>query len=106
MYNKHTHGKIEYQVVIDNKVIAEFNTKRKRDAFLKKTGTRSVTCLSTVSYSWNAQDGVHNLKTPNDIAKISGCDPEKVRRAIRNGEIKSELLGGERYVVEKMVTVK
>lgn len=101
MYNKNTCEKTMYGVVIENQFWVQFNTKKKRTAFLKKLGSRVVTCISNVSYPWNLEDGVHNLKTPQEFAKIYGCDTARVLRAIKNRKFKCESLTGVQYIVEK-----
>ncbi len=62
MYNKHMSLKIEYHVVIDNKVVLSFNTEKKREQFMKKlNGTRKITCITDVQYPWNIKSGFYNL---------------------------------------------
>ncbi|WP_206458730.1 hypothetical protein [Anaerovorax sp. IOR16] len=104
MYNKHKSVKIMYQAIIDNKVSVQFNTSKKRDLFISKVekeGRRKITCISSVSYPWNLDDGNHNLKSKKEFAQIIGCSVEKVERAIKNGFLETEHLGNEHYIVEK-----
>jgi hypothetical protein len=102
MYSRNRCEKIMYQVIIDNKVGVEFNTEKKREALLKQIGcTRNVTCTSNAIYPWNVEDGLHNLKSPEDFANTFGYNVSKVKRAIQNGKLKCEPVGGEPYIVEK-----
>lgn len=45
------------------------------------------------------RDEVEYRVTPAPIAKALGWPPARVRRAIRRGELRAELVAGERYVV-------
>ncbi|GEM_PF-1253793 len=100
MYNKHTNTKIEYQVVVDNKVCIAFNTDKKRKAFIARLkGTREITSISNVEYPWNPNDGLHNLVSPQEFAEEWGVDVAKVMRSIRNGKLQVEKLGKQDYIV-------
>jgi hypothetical protein len=102
MYSKNECQKIIYQVIIDNKFGVEFNTKQKRETFLERVGNmRNVTCISNIAYPWNVEDGLHNLKSPQDFANDFGYSVSRVRRAIQNGKFKCESVGGDPYIVEK-----
>lgn len=103
MYNKHTNTKIEFQVIIDNKVCVAFNTDKKRNAFMDRLkDTRKVTCIGNVEYPWNPEDGIHNLISSSDFAKRVGIeDVNRVTRAIKKGKIETEMLGEDTYIVEK-----
>jgi hypothetical protein len=53
MYNKHLNKTIVYQVVVDNKIVISFNTKKKQDAFvekLKAEGRRRIGSIGSVIY--------------------------------------------------------
>lgn len=103
MYNKHTNKKTEFTVVIENKICISFNTEKKRKEFIARlNGKRQITCITNSSYPWNQNDGTHNLVSPSDFAKRVGIeDVNRVSRAIKNGKIKTEMLGNDAYIVEK-----
>lgn len=61
MYNKHKGEKIEFQIIIENKIVISFNTEKKRANFVKSlNNARKITCLSNVSYPWNLENGIYN----------------------------------------------
>lgn len=102
MYNKHKNVKVMFQAIIDNSLCVQYNTAKKRDAFVKlvaKTPNHEVTCVSNVAYPWNPDDGLHGLKSPDDFAKLIGTTVEKVHRATKNGYLQTERLGNEQYIV-------
>lgn len=103
MYNKHKCEKVMFQAIVDNRTAVEFNTAKKRDNFVKlvaKTKNHKVTCVSSVSYPWNPENGIHNLKSPEEFANLLNCTTEKVHRAIRNGYLQTEYLGNQKYIVD------
>lgn len=102
MYNKHTFTKTMFQAIVDNRTGVEFNTAKKRDAFVKlvaKSNTHTVTAVSNVSYPWNPEAGLHGLKSPEEFAKLLSTTVEKVHRAIKNGYLQTEQLGDKPYIV-------
>lgn len=103
MYNKHTHTKTEFQVIIENKFGISFNTEKKRKAFISRLkGTREITCMSNVEYPWNVQEGEHNLISVSDFAKRVGIkDVTRITKAIKSGKIKTEMVGNDSCIVIK-----
>lgn len=101
MYDKHTNTKVEYQIIIDNKIAISFNTEKKRKEIIKRLkGTRNITCISDAGYPWNPDDGIHNLVSASKFAEHWGIkDLNKVVRAIKNGKLQTEKLGDELYIV-------
>lgn len=102
MYNKRENKKVMFQAIIDNSLCVQYNTAKKRDALVKlvaKTSNHTVTCVTNVLYPWNADDGLHGLKSPEEFAKLTGTTVEKVHRAIKNGYLQTEYLGGAPYIV-------
>lgn len=98
-----------FQAIVDNQVAMEFNTAKKRDAFVKqvnKTANHKITCVSSVCYPWNIEDGTHNLKSPEEFAKLINVSVEKVLRAIKNGYLQTERLGDEDYIVDNKGTYR
>jgi hypothetical protein len=96
-----------FQTIVDNRVVMEFNTAKKRDAFIKmlaKIPNHKITWVSTVCYPWNIENGMHNLKSPEDFAKLINCSVEKVLRAIKNGFLQTERLGNNAYIVDNQGT--
>lgn len=103
MYNKHTNTKVEYQLIIDNKIAISFNTDKKRKEIIKKLkGTRNITSRGNVEYPWNPEEGFHSLLFPSTFAERTGIkDVNRVIRAIKKGKIKTEKLGDDEVIVEK-----
>ncbi len=100
MYNKHTNTKIEYQVVIENKICIGFNTDKKRKTFIARLkGTRKITSMANVNYPWNPDDGIHNLTHPKDFAKEWNVDVDRVIKGIRNGKFQTEKVGDQDWMV-------
>lgn len=61
MYNKNKGEKIEYQLIIDNKLCITFNTSKKRKDIIKKlNNTRNITYITNFSYPWDLEDGIKN----------------------------------------------
>lgn len=109
MYNKHKCKKIMFQAIVDNKTVIEFNTSKKRDMFvdmINNSKNHTITRISQVSYPWNINDGIHNLKSPEDFAKIINCSEEKIYRAIKNGYLDVEYVGGEKYIIDNHGTYR
>lgn len=101
MYDKHKNIKIDFQVVVDNKICIGFNTAKKRNEFIKKlNGTRKVTSIANVQYPWNLGDGVHNLMSPSNLAEKIGIDISRIIKAIKNGKLKTEKCFDETMIVE------
>lgn len=53
MYNKHKNQTTMYQAIVDNKIGVQFNTEKKRQAFVEKViaeGKRRITCQTNVIY--------------------------------------------------------
>lgn len=60
MYNKNKKEKVEYQVIIENKLVISYNTSKKRNEFIKRlNGSRRITCITNVSYPWDIENGLH-----------------------------------------------
>ena len=99
MYNKHDYSFTMYQVIVENKTCIQFNTDKKRKAFIAKLKNRKVTCISNVSYPWNPDDGKHNLMSLKDFASLINIPLHRVERAMRNGFLQIEYTGDTPMVV-------